>query len=123
MNIMGRPMLPKQWSMTLWILPTGIFVLFALVLMGWQKPTPLRVVDMTRTIQTPSIMLAHSKLTPDAQAKIMSRFSLLLPKVIKEYGQRHRVTIVNATILASTNNIDVTNEVVELTITRMKNDA
>jgi conjugal transfer pilin signal peptidase TrbI len=93
----------------------------ALVLMV-QKPIPLVVVDMTRAIQKPSVMLTRTKLTSDAQLKIMERFSRVLPNVIKEYGQTHRVTIISATVLASHNTLDVTDEVVDLTISRMKHE-
>lgn len=109
----------KQWAL---IGLAGVLVAQVLVLMVWKKPTPLVVVDMTRAIQSPSLMLARSKLTSDAQLKIMGRFSTLLPKVIKEYGQAHRVTVVSATVLASHNNADVTNEVIALTISRMKHE-
>lgn len=100
----------------------GCFLVTVLIGFSWKKPAPLVVVDMTRAIQAPSLMLARSKLTSDEQLKIMRRFSALLPGVIKEYGHTHRVTLVSATILASHNNVDVTNEVVALTIARMKHE-
>lgn len=101
------------------------FVLLAASLMTWligRNPASLVVVDMTRAIQKPSVMLAHSKLSSNAQLKIMAGYSALLPKVISEYGQSHRVTIVSATVLASQNKVDVTDEVVALTIERMKHE-
>jgi len=109
----------KQWAM---VGTAGVLVVLVLMLMVWKNPTPLVVVDMTRAVQSPSLMLARSKLTPDAQLKIMSRFSTLLPKIVKEYGQKHQVTVVSAAILASHNNVDVTNEIIALTIARMKHE-
>lgn len=109
----------KQWAM---VGTAGVLVVLVLMLMVWKNPTPLVVVDMTRAVQSPSLMLARSKLTPDAQLKIMSRFSTLLPKIVKEYGQTHQVTVVSAAILASHNNVDVTNEIIALTIARMKHE-
>ena len=109
----------KQWAM---VGTAGVLVVLVLMLMVWKNPTPLVVVDMTRAVQSPSLMLARSKLTPDAQLKIMSRFSTLLPKIVKEYGQTHQVTVVSAAILVSYNNVDVTNEIIALTIARMKHE-
>lgn len=102
---------------------SGVLVLLAFVLMVWPKSATLMVVDMTRAIQMPSMMLAQSKLSQEAQLKIMTRFSALLPEVIKAYGQMHHVTIVSAPVLASDNRDDITNEVVNRTIARMKQDA
>ncbi|KTC87654.1 TrbI F-type domain-containing protein [Legionella drozanskii] len=101
----------------------GFVLVFALGLNIGQKPTALVVVDLTRAIQKPSLMLAHSKLSKDAQSKLMKQFSALLPQVIKAYGQTHRVTVMSATVLASNNSLDVTDKVVAETITRMKHEA
>lgn len=119
---MEKLMLLNQLGWKVWAIAgaAGLLVL-ALVLMVL-KPIPLVVVDMTRAIQKPSVMLARTKLTSDAQLKIMERFSKVLPNVIKEYGQTHRVTIISAPVLASLNTLDVTDEVVDLTITRMKHE-
>lgn len=109
-------------GMTFWV-PAGVagfFLVLAVVFIVWNKPVPLVVVDMTRAIQAPSLMLAQSKHSQEAQLHIMSRFSSLLPEIIAAYGQEHRVTIVSATVLASHNTLDITNEVVSRTIARMK---
>ena len=98
------------------------FVFLTLLFLALQKPTHLVVVDMTRAIQKPSVILAHSKLTSETQLKIMERFSKMLPHIIKEYAKTHRVTVISASVLASHNTLDVTDEVVDMTITRMKHD-
>ena len=124
MNIMGNCMRLNLSGEKRWVFAgaAGFLVLLVLMWTVYKKPSPLVVVDMNHAIQAPSMMLARSKLTADTQLKIMRRFSTLLPKVITEYGQAHRVTIVSATVLASHNNTDVTGEVIAATIARMKHD-
>lgn len=94
----------------------------ALIWMLSQKLIPFVVVDINRAVQEPSRMLAHTKLDKDAQLKAMRMYSSLLPKVIDEYGKKHRVTIIGASVLASHNEIDVTHKIISLTITRMKHE-
>ena len=100
----------------------GLILVLVCVFLVWHNKSSLVVVDMTRAIQKPSMMLARSKLTTEAQLKIMRRFSALLPEVIKAYGESHRVTVVSATVLAHYNTDDITDRVVEQTITRMKHE-
>ncbi|KTD66210.1 putative TrbI protein [Legionella santicrucis] len=99
----------------------GLGLLLFLCSLTQSRPS-LVVIDMTRAIQKPSMMLARSKLTEQEQLKIMSRFSALIPKVIKAYGASHRVTVISAPVLVSQNTQDVTDEIVEQTISRMKHE-
>lgn len=46
----------------------GFFLILIFAHFFWQKPANLVVVDMNRAIQTPSVMLAHSKLTVEEQS-------------------------------------------------------
>jgi len=101
----------------------GFFLILIFVHFFWQKPPSLVVVDMNRAIQKPSLWLANSKLTKQAQSDIIRRFSALLPEIIKEYGSSHKVTVVGSTVLASNNLVDITDTIVELTIARMKHES
>ncbi|HHF0526710.1 TPA: TrbI F-type domain-containing protein [Legionella anisa] len=100
----------------------GFFLILMFAHFFGQKTPSLVVVDMNRAIQKPSLWLAHSKLTEQAQSDIMRRFSALLPEIIEEYGASHGVTVVGSTVLASNNSVDITDTLVELTIARMKHE-
>ncbi|HAU4159299.1 TPA: TrbI F-type domain-containing protein [Legionella anisa] len=99
----------------------GLGLLLFLCSLVQSRPS-LVVIDMTRAIQKPSLMLARSKLTEQEQLKIMSRFSALIPEVIKDYGASHQVTVISAPVLFGQNTQDVTDEIVEQTISRMKHE-
>lgn len=101
----------------------GFFLILVFARFFLKTSQPLVIVDMNRAIQAPSVMLAHSKLTVEEQSDIMKRFSALLPKIIKDYGASHRVTVVGSTVLASHNAVDITDTIVELTIARMKHES
>ncbi len=115
----------NQLSIKLWMAlgAAGCLILLSFLFLLGQKPVSIVVVDMTRAIQTPSLMLARSKLSQEAQLKIMNRFSALLPEVIKAYGKQHGVTVVSATVLASHNRYDITNSVISQTIARVKHES
>ncbi|MBA2650224.1 MAG: TrbI F-type domain-containing protein [Legionella sp.] len=100
----------------------GILAMLALVCILWAKPEHLVVVDMSRVIQAPSMMLARSKLSEASQLEIMEKISKVLPKVIAEYGKSHGVTVIGATVLASQSEVDVTQEIIALTIARVKHE-
>ena len=78
---------------------------------------------MNRAIQKPSLWLAHSKLTAAEQTRIMKRFSMFLPEVIKDYGRSHKVSVIASQVLVNQNNIDITDSIVDLTIARMKHES
>ena len=89
----------------------------------WMNQPRLVVVDMVRAIQVPSAMLARSSMNETAQAKVIARFSLLLPQVIKAYGEAHHVTVLGAHVLVSQGVVDITNIIIQQTLTRLKSDA
>lgn len=82
------------------------------------------VIDMTRAIQEPANRLSHSKLSKSRQEKIMQRYAVLLPKVIKDYGQSNNKTVFSATVLSGQNKgLDITNEIINKTLMRLKHEA
>jgi len=83
----------------------------------------LVVVDMVRAIQVPASMLARSTMPDEKQAKLIARFSTLLPQVIKAYGEAHHVTVVGAHVLVSQGRVDITNTIIQQTLFRLKSDA
>jgi hypothetical protein len=83
----------------------------------------LVVVDVTRAIQMPATRLSHSKLSPEAQSKIMQEFSNMLPKVIQDYSKAHGVMVISAPILAGHNEVDITTHIATATLERMKHEA
>jgi len=80
----------------------------------------LVVVDMARVIQRPSEMLSRSKISDKAQQKIMQRYAILLPKVIAAYGKAHGVTVVSGNVLVSQSHNDISNIIIEQTLSRLK---
>lgn len=115
-----NPLSVKFWAMAA---IAGLLVMAVSVSKIGQNSNQLKVVDMTRAIQATSMMLARSKLSKEMQLKIMERYANVLPSVIKEYAQQHGVTIISAAVLASQNKIDVTGDVMDLTIARIKHEA
>ena len=88
----------------------------------WMSQPRLVVVDMMRAIHVPAQMLARSRMPDDKQAKLMARYSTLLPEVMKAYGQTHHVTVMGATVFFSQRHADITNIVIQQTLTRLKSD-
>ncbi len=80
----------------------------------------LVVVDMVRVIQRPSEMLSRSKINERAQQKIMQRYAALLPMVIAEYGKVHGVTVLSGNVLVSQSHNDISNIIIEQTLSRLK---
>ncbi|MCW8400501.1 type-F conjugative transfer system protein TrbI [Legionella sp. PATHC038] len=117
-------MVLNQWDLKYRIALGALAVLgLLLCLLAFaHKHSSLVVIDMTRVIQKPSMMLARSKLTEQEQLKIMRRFSALLPEVIKAYGVSHQVTVISSPVLFSQNTQDATDEIVAQTISRMKHE-
>ncbi|OGV48404.1 MAG: hypothetical protein A3F46_01120 [Legionellales bacterium RIFCSPHIGHO2_12_FULL_42_9] len=102
-----------------------IAVLFFIVLLGELclfQPR-LVVVDMARVVQRPSEMLSRSNLSEKAQQKIMQRYAAALPKVISEYGEAHGVTVLSCKVLVSQSHNDISNIIIEQTLSRLKHDA
>ena len=98
--------------------------ILSIAVVTYLRQPRLVVIDMTRAIQEPARRLSHSKLTEARQVKIMQRYAILLPDVIKSYGQNHQLTIISATVLAGKNNrLDITHDIIEQTIIRLKHDA
>ena len=108
--------------MSQWI---AIAVLSLIVVIGGflHSQPRLVIVDMTHVIQHPSEMLSHSKLSEKTQQKIMERYAVLLPGVIAEYGATHHVTVVSGKVLVSQSLNDISNIIIEQTLSRLKHDA
>ena len=109
-------------TLGLWI---AIVVLFLIMVMDgfWIARPRFVVVDMARVIQRPSEMLSQSNLSEKIQQKIMQRYAQLLPKVIAEYGQAQGVTIISGKVLVSQSTHDISNRIIEETLSRLKHDA
>ena len=88
----------------------------------WMSQPRLVVVDMVRAIQVPSAMLARSSMPDTKQAALITRFSKLLPDVIKAYGEAHHVTVVGAHVLVSQGAVDITNTIIQETLLRLKSN-
>ena len=102
----------------------GILVGILLIVMGafmlWRYPVRLVVVDMKRAIEQPALFLSRSTMPEAEQEVLMQRYSSVLPEVIKAYGESHHVMIVAAPIIVSQRDIDITNQMIEQTLERLK---
>ena len=105
------------------IMVAAALLLLTVAGLFWLHQPRLVVVDMMRAIHVPSQMLAHSKMSSDEQLKLMSRYSALLPKIIKAYGDSHHVTVVSAMVFVSHNGLDVTSTIIEQTLAGLRHDA
>lgn len=100
----------------------GLWMVIALLSLTVLYQPRLVAVDMVYVIQRPSEMLSRSTMGKKAQQNLMQRYAALLPKVIADYGKRHRVTIVSGKILVSQSNNDISNIIIEQTLSRLKHD-
>lgn len=87
-----------------------------------RKEQSIVVIDIPRAIQETALNLAHSKISESTQKKVMARFSKMLPEVIDAYAKSHRKTVINARVLSSQNASDITQEMIEETVKRLKHE-
>ena len=117
--------MPRNWNQT-WTVAIAIALvgILSIVRFVYLYPPRLVVIDMARAIQEPASRLSHSKLTASRQVKIMQRYAVLLPQVIASYGASHHLTIISATVLASqSKGFDITHDIINETIARLKHEA
>ena len=98
----------------------GVLLVAFILLLGVTRK--FAVVDMTRAIQEPAARIAHSKLSKASQGSLMARYTRLLPEVIEAYGASHRITVISAHVLSNHNTLDITPEIIEKTIQRLKHE-
>lgn len=104
------------------VVAAALLLLLTVAGLFWLHQPRLVVVDMMRAIHVPSQLLAHSKMSSDEQLKLMSRYSALLPKIIKAYGDSHHVTVMSATVFVSHNGLDVTSTIIEQTLAELRHE-
>lgn len=94
--------------------------------MGWsvyRASNPrLLVVDMKKLLNEPAVLLSRSSLAPKDQKRILSVYSRVLPQTIADYGKAHRATLIASTVLYI-DAVDVTDEVMQATLERLKHEA
>ena len=74
---------------------------------------------MQRLLNQPANLLSQSKLHEKEQKDVLKRYSSLLPTVLSEYGESHRVTLITATVISS-GALDVTDEIIGITLEKLK---
>lgn len=90
------------------------------VLLCCHSKVPLiAIVDMQRLLNQPATLLSQSKLSEKEQKDVLKRYSALLPKVLSEYGESHKVTLITATVISS-GAVDVTDEIIGVTLEKLK---
>lgn len=104
------------------LIAIAMLSLFVVIGAFWMARPRLVVIDMERVVQRPSEMLSRSKLSEKAQQKIMQRYAALLPKIIADFGELHSVTVVSGKVLVSQSNNDISNIIIEQTLSRLKHD-
>lgn len=105
-----------------WILTSCGIMMFVTFLVLTIRQPKLVVVDMTRVIELPAARLAHSTMPASKQAQLMTRFTKCLPDVIEQYAKAHHVTVISGKVLARENSLDVTRNIIELTLLRLKHE-
>ena len=117
--------MPRNWNQIgVVAIAIALIAMLSIASFVYLYPPRLVVIDMARAIQEPASRLSHSKLTPSRQTKIMQRYAVLLPKVIASYGASHHVTVISATVLASqSKGFDITPDIINETIARLKHEA
>lgn len=74
---------------------------------------------MQRLLNQPATLLSKSNLSEKEQKNVLRRYSALLPKVLSEYGESHKVTLITATVISS-GTLDVTDEIIDITLEKLK---
>lgn len=104
-----------QWVLVI----CGLMVLITFVILNGKSPR-IAVIDMSRVIEMPAARLAHTKMPAKAQAQVISRFTKCLPDVIATYAKSHHLTVISGKVLAHENSLDITNDIIQLTLLRLK---
>lgn len=93
----------------------------ALLLALFLKPSEkLALIDMHEAMSKPAVALSQSQYSQAEQGKIMQLYSRNLKLVLKEYGQKHQKTIIESRVLSDANCLDITDEIVRLTMEKVK---
>ena len=96
-------------------------LLLALLLALFLKPSEkLVLIDMHEAMSKPAVALSQSQYSQAEQGKIMQLYSRNLKLVLKEYGKKHQKTIIESRILSDANHLDITDEIVRLTMEKVK---
>ena len=82
----------------------------------------LVVVDVRRAVEVTAVMLSKTALSPEEQARVMKKFSQLLPHSIEEYASLHKVTVINAPVFVSQNTFDITSRIVKTTLSEVRHE-
>ena len=99
----------------------GLGLLLALFLALFLKPSEkLALIDMHEAMSKPAVALSQSQYSQAQQGKIMQLYSRNLKLVLKEYGQKHQKTIIESRVLSDANRLDITDEIVRLTMEKVK---
>lgn len=93
--------------------------LLGALLLSYNKTPAIAIVDMQRLLNQPATLLSQSKLSEKEQKEVLKHYSTLLPNVLSEYGESHRVTLITATVISS-GALDVTDEIIGVTVEKLK---
>ena len=86
----------------------------------FQPSKSIAVVDLHEAMAKPSRLLSQSQYSGKEQQKIMSLYSGRLLMVLKAYGEKHHKTIIEGRVLSNGSHLDVTDEVVRLTMEEIR---
>ena len=89
----------------------------------WLKPAPkLCIVNLHKALEQPAHLLIKSQYSKTQQKEILKRFSRHLLPVIQRYAKDHQQTVIDAKTLADDGQIDITDEIVKLTLEAIKHE-
>ena len=104
----------------LWVCVCGCVAI--VLAMYFSHSTSFVILDMNRALLIPGARLSKSQMNTAQQKEIMHRYAVALPKVILDYGRAHHVMVIGASVLSSTNALDVTDEIATLALEKLTHE-
>lgn len=96
-----------------------LFCFLALIGFSIQHGNQAAFIDMQKAMSKPAMLLSKTGLSQEKQKDILKIYASNLADVIKQYGKERHVTIINATILSSQNNADITDDIISITLKKV----
>lgn len=98
-----------------------------IIVLGWlvlmpQKST-VAFIDLQRALSRPATMLSKTSLDKEVQKKILKQYASRLSSVIHDYGKKNNLTIVSSQLLTNNGGQDITDQIVAITLKKVREDA
>ncbi len=98
-----------------------------IIVIGWlvliPHKTNVAFIDLQRALSRPASMLSKTSLEKKTQQKILKQYASRLSSVIHDYGKTNNLTIVSGQLLTNNGGQDITDQIVAITLKKVREDA